>query len=159
MKILIALIAAGALALTAGPAGAASTITMDLKPDPAAEVSCPGFGFGLDIQSLAGRPLGTGQTCFGEPDGCNPFKPFCRQTVHATLTFNLARGSLTVPTTLLEVLPTESTFIQLGHGVISGGTGVYTGATGRMTGGGAGAFDEQFNFTGRLIYVVRLSSF
>jgi hypothetical protein len=62
MKILTLLIVAGALALTAGPASAASTITMDLKPNPVGELSCPEFGIAFDIQSLSGRPLGTGQS-------------------------------------------------------------------------------------------------
>jgi hypothetical protein len=157
-KILIVLVTiAGALALTAGPASAGSTITMRLQPNFAAEVSCPGFGFGLDIQSLTGRPLGTGQSCIATIDGCDPFKPFCRQTVHTTLTFALSRGSLTVPMTLLEVWPSESSFIQAGRGDVSAGTGDYKGATGRVAGGGAGSFDDEFNFTGRLVYVARVS--
>jgi hypothetical protein len=157
MKILTVLIAAGALALTAAPASAASTITMDLQPNAVGEISCPEFGIAFDIRSLAGRPLGTGQSCFGTPDGCDPFKPFCRQTVHATFTLNLARGSLTVPMRLLEVLPSESSFIQLGHGEVSVGTGAYAGAKGSLSGGGAGSFDDEFNFTGRLVYVARVS--
>jgi len=28
-----------------------------------------------------------------------------------------------------------------------------------VTGGGAGSFDEEVNFTGRLVYVARVSSF
>jgi hypothetical protein len=79
--------------------------------------------------------------------------------VHATFTLNLARGSLTVPMTLLEVLPSLTSFIQVGRGEVSAGTGDYKGATGRVTGGGAGSFDEEFNFTGRLVYVARVSSF
>jgi hypothetical protein len=158
MKILTVLIAAGALALTAGPAAASSTITMNLEPDLFAEVSCPDgqFGFGLNIRSLSGRSLGTGQTCFAEPDGCDPFVPFCRETIHATLTFDLARGSLTVPATLVEILPTDASFIQFGRGVVSAGTGIYAGVRGTLTGGGAGSFDADGKFTGRLVYVARV---
>jgi hypothetical protein len=158
MNTLTALIAAGALALTAGPAAAHSTITMDLKPNFSAPVSCSEdeIGFGLDIQSLSGRPLGTGQTC-ARIAGCDPFVPFCRKVAHARFRFDLARGSLTARATLLEVWPTESSFIQLGQGQVTGRTGGYAGATGSLTGGGTGSFDDQFNFTGRLVYVARVS--
>jgi hypothetical protein len=157
-----AITAACALALVAGPAQASgghhSTIAFTLKPDLAAPVSCPdaSFGFGLDIGSLAGKPLGTGRSCIASIDGCDPFAPYCRQTVHATLTLDLARGSLTVPVKLLEVLPTLSSFFQLGSGEVSGGTGAYAAARGHLAGGGAGAFDDQSNFTGRLVYVADL---
>ena len=161
MKSLTVLLAIGALALTAGPAAAASTITMDLKPDLSAGASCAEgeFGFGLDIRSPAGRPLGTGQTCIASIEGCDPFTPFCRQVVNATLTFYLARGSLTVAARLVEIHPTESSFIQFGRGEVSAGTGAYAGATGHLTGGGAGSFDDQLDFTGHLLYVARVSSF
>jgi hypothetical protein len=81
---------------------------------------------------------------------------FCRQTVRATLTLDLARGSLTVPLTLREVLPSESSFIQAGRGEVSAGTGVYAAARGPVAGGGAGSFDEQGAFSGRLVYVAEL---
>ena len=107
--------------------------------------------------SLKGSPLGTGQTCIDTIDGCEPFAPFCRRTVHATLTLDLARGSLTVPMKLLEVLPTESSFIQLGSGMVTAGSGAYAVAKGRVAGGGAGAFDEQLTFAGRLVYTAQLT--
>lgn len=156
-----AITAACALALVAGPAQASgrSTIAFTLAPNQAM-VSCPAgaaFGFGLDVASLAGKPLGTGRTCVESiAGGCDPFVPYCRQTVRATLTLDLARGSLTVPVKLFELWPTPSSFFQLGSGEVSGGTGAYAAAKGHLAGGGAGAFDDQSNFTGRLIYVADL---
>ena len=64
---------------------------------------------------------------------------FCRQTVRSTLTLDLARGSLTMPLKLREVLPSLSSFIQVGRGEVSGGTGVYAAAKGPVAGGGAGS--------------------
>ena len=61
-----------------------------------------------------------------------------------------------MPLKLFEVLPTENSFIQVGSGEVSAGTGIYAAATGRLAGGGAGAFDEQGAFTGRLVYVADL---
>ena len=67
-KILVtAITAACALALVAGPAQASgrSTIAFNLAPN-LAGLSCPAgsvFGFGLDVASLGGQPLGTGRTC------------------------------------------------------------------------------------------------
>jgi hypothetical protein len=163
-KILATAIAAAcAVALTAGAAnaggGGRTTITMSLVPDFAVPVSCPEpeFGFALRIASLKGSPLGTGQTCIDTIDGCEPFAPFCRRTVRATFTLGLARGSLTVPITLLEILPTESSFIQLGSGKVTQGSGAYAVAKGRVAGGGAGAFDEQLIFRGRLVYTADLT--
>ena len=162
-KILTAAIAAAcAVALTAGAAEAGdsgrTTIAMSLVPDFAVPVSCPDpeFGFALGVFSLGGRALGTGRTCIASIDGCDPFVAFCRRTVGATITLDLVRGSLTVPTKLLELLPTESSFIQAGRGEVRAGTGAYAAAKGHLTGGGAGAFDEQFAFTGRLVYVAEL---
>src|SRR5213592_3426081 len=135
-KILAAAIAV--VALTAGPAqgrvGDRSTLALSLVPDFTLPISCPDeqFGFGLQVSSLAGRPLGTGRTCIGSIDGCDPFVAYCRQTVRATLTFDLARGSLTMPVKLREIRPTESSFIQAGSGEVSAGTGVYAGARGRI---------------------------
>jgi hypothetical protein len=163
-KILAAAIAAAcAIALTAGPAHAGdagrSTIVFSLEPDLATPVSCSDslFGFALRIASLNGSPLGTGQTCIHTSDGCEPFAPFCRRTVRATLTLDLPRGSLTVRIKLLEVLPTESSFIQLGRGKVTAGSGAYAAAKGRVAGGGAGAFDEELTFTGRLVYTADLT--
>jgi hypothetical protein len=151
-----------AMAVAAVPAqasgGSRTTLTVSLVPNFALPVSCPDtqFGFGLDVSSLAGRRLGTGQTCIASPDGCDPFVAYCRQTVRSTLTLDLARGSLTVPLRLLEIRPTENSFIQLGAGRVSSGTGAYASATGRVAGGGAGSFDEQGAFAGRLVYVCEL---
>jgi hypothetical protein len=149
-----------AVALTAGPARAGSTLAVSLVPNFALPVSCSDdalFGFGLDVNSLSGRPVGTGQTCITTSDGCDPFTAFCRRTVRSTLTLNLARGSLTVPLKLLEVLPTESSFLQLGSGDVAAGTGIYAAARGRVTGGGGGSFDDQGTFTGRLVYTAHLA--
>jgi hypothetical protein len=156
MKILFAVIVA--VALTAAPAQASTPLAVSLAPDFSLPVSCPDQqdGFGLRVASLGGRALGTGQTCIRSSVGCETFVPFCRQTVRATLTLDLPRGSLIVPLKLLEVLPTISSFIQAGSGSVSGGTGIYARATGRVAGGGAGSFDEQGTFTGRLVYVCDL---
>ena len=148
-KILAAAIAAAcAVALTAGPAhagdGGRTTIVFSLEPNLVAPTSCADslFGFALRIASLKGSPLGTGQTCIDTIDGCEPFAPFCRRTVAMKL---------------LEVLPTESSFIQLGSGMVSAGSGAYAVAKGRVAGGGAGAFDEQLTFAGRLVYTAQLT--
>ena len=153
-KILV--VALCAVAAHAGPAQASSTLAVSLVPNFALPVSCSGDGFGLDVNSLTGRPLGTGQTCIAASVGCDPFTPFCRRSVRSTLTLNLPRGSLTAPLKLLEVLPTESSFIQLGSGEIGAGTGIYSAARGHVTGGGAGSFDDQGTFTGRIVYVANL---
>jgi hypothetical protein len=163
-KIFAAAIAAAcAVALTAGPAqagdGGRSTIAFSLAPDPFAAVSCPEgtlFGLGFDVDSLNGRPLGTARSCVASIAGCDPFVAFCRQTVRTTLTLDLPRGSLTVPMKLLEIWPTESSFIQVGSGKVREATGAYAAAKGNVEGGGAGAFDDQFAFTGRLVYVAAL---
>jgi hypothetical protein len=163
-KILAAAIAAAcAVALSAGPAHAGdsrrSAIVFSLEPNLVTPVSCPDalFGFALDIASLEGSPLGTGRSCVESIDGCDPFAPFCRRTVRSTLTLDLARGSLTVALKLVEVLPTESSFIQLGSGKVTAGSGAYAAAKGRVAGGGAGAFDEQLTFAGRLVYTADLT--
>lgn len=161
-KILIAAIAACTLALIAGPAQASggdrTTLVFDLKPDFVTPVSCPGplGGFKLDVASLDGAPLGTAKTCIKAIDGCDPFAPYCLLTVRATLTLNLERGSLTVPLRLLEIQPTDSSFIQIGTGKVSRGTGAYRHAEGRVAGGGSAAFDNEGTFTGRLVYTAHL---
>ena len=150
-----------AVALTAAPAyargGQRSTVVMNLVPSGDASAACPGslFGLAFDLTSPSGERLGTGRSCVDSIVGCDPF-PRCHQTVHATLTFDLARGSVTVPATLQEVWPDESSFVQFGHGTVSGGTGAYARASGRLDGGGAGRFTEQ-GFEGRLVYVLRLT--
>jgi hypothetical protein len=154
-KILIAAIAASLMAAPAQAAeGGRTTLAVSLVPDFSLPVSCAGFG--LRVDSLAGRPLGTGQTCIRSSVGCEEFVPFCRETIHATLTLDLARGSLTVPLTLREVLPSDSSFIQVGRGEVSAGTGIYAAARGPVAGGGAGSFDEQGVFSGRIVYVAEL---
>lgn len=161
-KILLAAIAAAcAVALTAGPAQASgrSTLAVSLTPDPAVPFSCPDdalFGFGLGVATVRGRPLGTAQSCIASIAGCDPLVAFCRQTVRATFTLDLPHGSLTVPLKLLEIWPSPSSFLQAGSGAVSAGTGVYARAKGRLAGGGAGSFDDEGNFTGRLIYVAEL---
>lgn len=146
-----------AVALTAAPAqagGGGETLAVTLAPNLAGLASCPEgqFGFALDVGSLAGHPLGTGQTCITSSEGCDPFVAFCRTRVRATLTLDLPRGSLT----LLEVWLGESSFIQAGSGVVRSGTGAFAGVTSRIAGGGRGAFDEHGNFSGRLVYVAEL---
>lgn len=161
-KILVAAITACTLALIAGPAQASggdrTTLVFDLKPDFVTPVSCPGAlgGFKLDVASLDGAPLGTAKTCIKAIDGCDPFAPYCLLTVRATLTLNLERGSLTVPLRLLEIQPTDSSFIQIGTGKVSRGTGAYRHAEGRVAGGGSAAFDNEGTFTGRLVYTAHL---
>lgn len=161
-KILVAAITACTLALIAGPAQASggdrTTLVFDLKPDFVTPVSCPGAlgGFKLDVASLDGAPLGTAKTCIKAIDGCDPFAPYCLLTVRATLTLDLERGSLTVPLRLLEIQPTDSSFIQIGTGKVSRGTGAYRHAEGRVAGGGSAAFDNEGTFTGRLVYTAHL---
>ena len=113
------------------------------------------FGISFDMVSLRGAPLGSGRSCVHAIDGCFPFTPFCRQTVQATFTLSFARGALTAPMSLREILPTESSFVQRGKGKIAAATGDFAGARGRVEGGGAGAFTDQ-GFVGALIYTVSL---
>jgi hypothetical protein len=66
-----------------------------------------------------------------------------------------ARGTVTAPMTLHEVLPTESLTLQRGKGRVSAGTGAYARARGSVEGGGF----LEFTATGvesALFYVVRL---
>jgi hypothetical protein len=165
--LVVALAVATMIALQAAPAHAVNgtverqqtTIVVDLAPDLSVPVSCPDdalFGFAFDVSSSNGTPVGTGRTCVESLVGCDPFVAFCHQTAHATLTLDLRRGSLIVDLVLLEVLPTESSFVQFGQGTISGGTGDFAAARGQMVGGGRGTFDNQGGFTGRLIYVAVL---
>jgi hypothetical protein len=149
------------LALTTVPAAAAgrerSATVVDLVPSGDASAACPDalFGIAFDVTSLAGRPLGQGRSCVASIQGCDPFAPNCRQTVRATFTLDLPRGSLTAPMTLRELWPSETSFVQVGHGTITAGTGDYKGVTGHIDGGGAGSFTEQ-GFEGRLLYLIRL---
>lgn len=158
-KILFAALATVcALALTAGPAAARSTtVVMNLVPSGDASASCPGslFGLGFDVVSPAGKALGTGRSCVAAIDGCDPFRPRCHQAVSATFTLDLAPGSVTAPMTLHEIWPTESSFLQLGHGRVASGTGAYAAARGSIAGGGGGEFTDQ-GFDGRLVYLLRL---
>ena len=155
------ILAVCAAALMAAPTyasgGQRSTVVMNVVPSGDASAACPGslFGLAFDLTSPSGKALGTGRSCVASIVGCDPFRPRCHQTVHATLTFDLARGSVTVPSTLLEVLPDESSFVQFGHGTVAGGTGAYARASGRLDGGGAGRFTEQ-GFEGRIVYVLQL---
>jgi hypothetical protein len=162
MKILHAAVAiVCTLALTAGPAYATgehrTTVVMDLVPSGDASASCPGslFGLAFDLTSPAGESLGTGRSCVAAIDGCDPFRPRCHQQVTATFTLDLARGSLTVPMRLHEILPTEDSFLQRGHGTVADGTGAYSRATGHLAGGGGGRFTE-LGFEGRIVYVLDL---
>jgi hypothetical protein len=159
MKILctIAALACG-LALAAAPAHASDrTIPFEVRLADRA-VTCADsdlFGIPFDLVAPGGRPLGTGQSCVHSIVGCDPLVPFCHQTVDATFTLVFARGSVTAPMTLHELLPTESLTIQRGNGSISSGTGAFAGARGGVAGGGF----LQFTATGvdsALFYVVRL---
>jgi hypothetical protein len=158
-KILAAATAVCALALLTATAhaGDRTTIAMRLVPS-TAPVACSTdeFGLAFDVRSLGGRSLGTGQSCIRSIEGCDPMVPFCRQTVLTTFTLDLARGSLTAPMKLHELWPTASSFLQKGSGTVRAGTGAYASASGHIDGGGAGAFDEAFDFTGRLVYVAEL---
>ena len=163
-KILAAAIAAAcAVALTAGAAHARRRRPLDARDQPGARLRRAGL-LSRDRSSASGsawtpwrgRPLGTGQTCIASIDGCDPLRGVLPADGARDLTLDLARGSLTVPIKLLEVWPTESSFIQVGRGEVSAGTGVYAAAKGHLAGGGAGAFDEQVAFTGRLVYVAEL---
>jgi hypothetical protein len=155
-------VATVACALAPGAAqaddGERSTISFQVQNLGDATASCSPqdlFGISFDMVSLAGAPLGAGRSCVHSIEGCFPFTPFCRQTVHATFTLGFAGGSLTAPMRLREVLPTETSFIQRGKGRIAAGTGDFAGARGRVKGGGAGAFTDQ-GFAGEIVYAVFL---
>ena len=113
------------------------------------------FRIPFDMASLGGKPLGTGQSCVHSIVGCDPLVPFCHQTVDATFTLAFARGTVTAPMTLHEVLPTESLTLQRGKGRISSGTGAYARARGSVEGGGFLEFTET-GVDSALFYVVRL---
>lgn len=159
-KILAAALAAAcalSLMASAAHAGDRATVAMRLVPTTVpATCAQDEFGLAFDVLSLGGRPLGTGKSCIRSIEGCDPFVAFCRQTVLTTFTLDLQRGSLTAPMKLHELWPTPSTFLQQGSGTVRAGTGAYASASGRVDGGGAGAFDDQFAFTGRLVYRVEL---
>jgi hypothetical protein len=159
MKILctIAALACG-LALAAAPARASDrTIPFEVRLADRA-VTCADsdfFGIPFDLASLGGKPLGTGQSCVHSIVGCDPLVPFCHQKVDATFTLAFARGTVTAPMTLHEVLPTESLTLQRGEGRISSGTGAFARARGSVEGGGF----LEFTATGvssALFYAVRL---
>ena len=61
----------------------------------------------------------------------------------ATFTLAFARGTVTAPMTLHEVLPTESLTLQRGKGRISSGTGAYARARGSVEGGGFLEFTDD----------------
>jgi hypothetical protein len=158
----LCVLAAVASALAPGAAqahdGDRSTIAFRIQNPGDATASCSRedlFGISFEMVSLAGAPLGSGRSCVHSIDGCSPFVPFCRQTVRATFTLDFARGSLTAPMRLREILPSETSFIQRGKGKIAAGTGDFAGARGRVTGGGTGAFTDQ-GFVGALVYAVSL---
>ncbi len=166
--LVVALAVASMIALQIAPAQASgrpvdrhrTTIVVELAPNLSVPVDCPDalFGFALDVSSVGGTPVGTGRTCVRSLEGCDPFVASCHRTVHATMTLDLRRGALIADLTLCEILPTENSFIQFARGAITGGTGAYATANGRIVGGGRGAFDEQFAFSGRLIYVAVLDA-
>jgi hypothetical protein len=135
----------------------ASKLTLSFVPSDAPVSSAPDdwFGIPLDVFSLGGAKVGTASSCVHSIDGCDPFVPFCRQTVQATLTLALAGGTITAPLELREILPTEFSFLQRGSGTITGGTGAYAGSRGHIKGGGAGEFTDT-GFVGNLVYVVHL---
>jgi hypothetical protein len=160
-RIVCALVAVS-LALAVGPAhadgGDRSTIAFRVQNPGDATADCAPedlFGISFDMVSLAGAPLGAGRSCVHSIDGCFPFAPFCRQTVRATFTLHFARGALTAPMRLREILPTETSFIQHGKGKIAAGTGDFAGVRGRVKGGGGGAFTDR-GFVGEVAYVVAL---
>jgi hypothetical protein len=155
-------LAAVASALAPGAAqahdGDRTTIAFEVQNIGDGTASCSPedlFGISFDMVSPDGAPLGSGRSCVHSIDGCFPFAAFCRQTVRATFTLDFARGSVTAPMRLREVLPTETSFIQRGKGKIAASTGDFAGARGRVHGGGAGAFTDQ-GFVGELVYAVVL---
>jgi hypothetical protein len=140
--------------------GDRSTIAFQVQNLGDATASCSPndlFGISFDMVSLSGAQLGTGHSCVHSIDGCFPFEPFCHQTVRATFTLDFARGSLTAPMKLREILPSEASFIQRGKGKVVAGTGDFAGARGRVIGGGTGAFTDQ-GFVGTLVYAMVLKS-
>jgi hypothetical protein len=160
IRVTIAALAFGlALASAAAPAQASDrTILINLRLNLERPPSCAAedwFGLAFDMVSLGGKPLGSGQSCVHSVVGCETFRPFCRQTVDSTFTLDFSSGSITAPMTLREILPTESSFIQRGEGVITSGTGEFARARGRVEGGGVGAFTDSGPVTA-LVYAVRL---
>lgn len=158
--VLIAVVSALVPAAAQAHDGDRSTIVFSVQNLGDATASCSPddlFGISFDMVSPAGAPLGAGRSCVHSIDGCFPFEPSCRQTVRATFTLHFARGSLTVPMRLREILPTETSFIQRGKGKIAAGTGDFAGARGHVKGRGAGAFTDQ-GFVGELVYTVDLKS-
>ena len=110
------------LALAAAPAQASDrTILFEVKPVDR-PVSCAGddqFGLAFDMVAPGGAPLGPGQSCVHSTVGCQPFRPFCHQSVDATFTLGFAGGSVIARMTLRELLPSESLVLQRGKGTIT----------------------------------------
>ena len=140
------------LALAAAPAQARDrTILFEVKPVDRA-VTCAEadlFGLAFDMVSLGGASLGAGQSCVHSSVGCDPFRPFCHQTVDATFTLGFASGSVIARMTLREVLPSESLVVQRGKGTIT------SGARGTVEGGGVVEFTDT-GIDSALFYAARL---
>ena len=159
MKILFTIAALTfGLALVAAPAQASDrTIVFEVKPVDRA-VSCAGddqFGLAFDMVAPGGATLGAGQSCVHSTVGCQPFRPFCHQTVDATFTLGFASGSVIARMTLRELLPSESLVLQRGKGSITSGTGAFAGARGTVEGGGVVEFTDT-GLDSALFYAVRL---
>ncbi len=108
-------------------------------------MSCAGddqFGLAFDMVAPGGATLGAGQSCVHSTVGCQPFRPFCHQTVDATFTLGFASGSVIARMTLRELLPSESLVLQRGKGSITSGTGAFAGARGTVEGGGVVEFTD-----------------
>lgn len=152
----LAAIAAAALPAAAG-ATPASKIVFRVQNVGDASAACGGFGLSFDMVSPGGSVLGSGRSCIGSFEGCDPsveFHPGCHATIGVTFVLDFADGSVVAPMTLREQYPDPNTVRQHGEGHVSGGAGVYAGARGVVQGGGTLVFDP---FAVDLVYVVHLS--
>ena len=149
------------LTLTAGTARAhgnkPSLIVFTVQNLGDGSAACQGSLFGLtfDMASPGGGPLGSGLSCVQSLEGCQ-FAAGCHDTVDATFTLGLRRGTVTAPVVLNETWLTDTTVLQLDHGTITSGTGDFAGAAGSIHCAGTLRFTDM-DVIPSLVCIVRLT--
>jgi hypothetical protein len=152
---------ASVLALTAGTAHARVNkpylIVFTVQNLGDGSPACQGslFGLSFDMASPGGDPIGSGLSCVQSLEGCQ-FAPGCHDTVDATFTLSLRRGTLTAPVVLNETWLTDTTVLQLDRGPITSGTGDFAGAAGSIHCAGVLRFTDT-DVIPSLVCIVRVT--
>ena len=152
--------------LIAGPASAATLQFRIANPtfsDPSAcfdpsFASNPAAAFviNLDVLSITGNKIGTGQ-------GCAAFVSFTPGTIGLTILdgpqiCRFAGGSITIQATVRQFGPPQSAnFVELQDGIVTGGTGIYRDATGTFFGHGPVFFTPGVGFDPDQTFEINLS--